>query len=197
MQSVIQAIRDRRSHKAFTSRPVGEQDIRTMLEAAVLAPNHKMTQPWTFAVLGRIARRKYGEIRAQLKFNALGATSQDLNIPVDKAVLDEKRDKMIAETAAIPAVVVVLQKLEGDAHRKREDYAAVFMAIENLLLVATSMGYGSKVHTGDILNAVPMRELVKAEETEQIVAIIHIGEPAEEPKPKPRIPAADKTRWIP
>ena len=186
MQSVLQSIRDRRSHKAFTNRPVGEDDIRTLLDAAVLAPNHKMTQPWSFAVLGKLAKKRYGEIKAALRV----ATE-------DPAVAEEKRQKMIADLSAIPAVIVVMQKLEGDAHRKREDYAAVFMAIQNMLLVATSMGLGSKVHTGDILNAVPMRELVHADEHEQIVAIVHVGEPLEEMKPKARIAAAEKTRWIP
>lgn len=187
MKSVMQVIRDRRSQKTFTDRPVDQDDIRAMLDAAVLAPNHKMTQPWSFAVLGRLSKRTYGEIRAHLKLRA----------EIDTPGVQEKREKIIAETAAVPAVIVVMQKLEGDPHRKREDYAAVFMAVENILLVATSMGLGSKVHTGDVLNAVPMRELVRAEENEQIVAIIHLGEPAEEMKAKVRVPAADKTRWIP
>jgi nitroreductase len=187
MKTVLQVIRDRRSQKTFTDRPVGEDDIRTMLDAAVLAPNHKLTQPWGFAVLGRRARRSYGEIRAQLKISK----------ETDPASAAEKQAKMVAETAAVPGVIVVTQTLEGDAHRKREDYAAVFMAIENMLLVAVSMGLATKVHTGDILNAPPMRALINAEENEQIVAIIHLGEPAEEMKPKKRTAASDKTRWIP
>lgn len=188
MQSVLQSIRDRRSHKAFTNRPIDENDIRTMLDAAVLAPNHKMTQPWQFAVLGRIAKKSYGEIRGMVRVPKDGE---------DATIAQQKRAQIAAETAAIPGVIVVLQRLEGDAHRKREDYAAIFMAIQNILLVATSMGLGSKVVTGDVLNAVPMRELVEAQDGEQIVAIIHLGEPAEVPKPKARIPAGDKTRWVP
>lgn len=187
MKTVLQTIRDRRSQKTFTNRPVGEDDIRTILDAAVLAPNHKMTQPWGFAVLGRLARKRYGEIKAGLR-----ASEES-----DPAKAAEKAQKVTAELAALPAVIVVTQKLEGDAHRKREDYAAMFMAIQNMLLVATSMGLGSKVHTGDIMNAPAMRELVQAQEGEQIVAIVHLGEPAEQMKAKPRIPAAEKTRWIP
>ena len=187
MRSVIQVIRDRRSQKTFTTRPVNEADIRTLLDAAVLAPNHKMTQPWGFAVLGPRARRRYGEIKAALRVRE----------ETDAAIAEEKRAKITAETAALPAVVVVTQHLEGEPNRRREDYAAIFMAIENMLLAATSMGLGSKVHTGDIMNAVPMRELIQAQENEQIVAIVHFGEAAEEMKPKTRTPAADKTRWLP
>ena len=146
-----------------------------------------MTQPWGFAVLGRLARRRYAEIKADLRVSA----------DADPAIADEKRAKIIADTSAVPAVIVVTQKLEGEPNRKREDYAAVFMAIQNMLLVATSMELGTKVHTGDIMSAPAMRELINADESEQIVAIIHLGEPAEEMKPKARTPATDKTRWIP
>lgn len=187
MKSVLQTIRDRRSQKTFTSAPVSEDDIRTLLDAAVLAPNHKMTQPWRFAVLGRLARKQYGDIKADVRVSEI----------TDPAVAAEKRAKIVAETEGVPAVIVVMQKLEGDAHRKREDYAAIFMAIQNMLLVATAMDLGSKVHTGDVLNSPRMRELVQADAEEQLVAIIHLGEPAEEMKPKVRVPAAEQTRWIP
>ena len=187
MKSVLQVIRERRSQKTFTDRPVSDEDMRTLLDAAVLAPNHKLTQPWGFVVLGRLARKQYGEIKA----------AERVGEAADAAAAEQKRARIIAEIAAVPAALVVTQKLAGDAHRKREDYAAVFMAIQNILLVATSMGLSSKVHTGDVMNAQAMRELVKAEADEQIVAIIHLGEPAEEMKAKARIPASEKTRWLP
>ena len=187
MRSVIQVIRDRRSQKTFTKRPVNENDIRTLIEAAVLAPNHKMTQPWGFIVLGPRARRRYGEIKAALRVRE----------ETDPAIAEEKRIKITEEIAAVPAVIVVTQHLEGEPNRRREDYAAIFMAIENMLLAATSMGLGSKVHTGDIMNAPPMRELIQADESNQIVAIVHFGEAAEEMKPKVRVPASEKTKWLP
>lgn len=186
MRTVLDVIRDRRSQKTFTQRPVAEDQIRTLLDAAVLAPNHRMTQPWEFAVLGPQARRAYGQIKAA-------------RVPegADPVLLTEKRAKIMADIAALPAVIMVMQRVDADPHRAKEDYAAIFMGIENMLLVATSLGLGSKVHTGDIMAAPAMRELVKAEENEEIVAMLHIGEAAEEMKPKARIPAAARTRWIP
>lgn len=183
----MNAIRERRSHKRFKDKPLAQAEIRALLDAAVLAPNHKMTQPWGFVVLGPRARRRYGEIKAHVRVRE----------ETDAALAQEKRAKIMADIAAVPAVIVVTQRVEGEPTRRREDYAAVFMAIENLLLAATSMGLGSKVHTGDVMSAVPMRELVQAQENEQIVAILHVGEPAEEMKPKPRASAAEKTRWLP
>lgn len=178
MSGILNLIRSRRSQKSFTNRQVAEEEIKTLLEGAVLAPNHKMTEPWGFAVLGRLSKRKYGDIRAANKAEGL-------------------REQFAAETAAIPAVIVVTQKLSTDPVRIKEDYAAIYMGIQNMLLLATSLGLGSKVHTGGIMDESPMRELVGAAEDERIVAILHFGEPAEEMKAKPRKPIAEKTKWLP
>jgi nitroreductase len=185
--SILSAIRQRRSHKMFTTRPVADDEIKTMLEGAIAAPNHKLTQPWGFIVLGRLSRRKYAEIKASLR------VQNEMNAEFAAA----KREKIAAETAAVPAVIVVTQKLDPDPMRREEDYAAVYMAIQNMLLLATSMGLGSKVHTGAVMDNEQMRAVVGAAADERIVGIIHVGEPAEELPPKARIPAADKTRWLP
>lgn len=185
--SVIQAIRNRRSQKRFTDRPIADSDIKALIEAAIMAPNHKMTQPWGFVVLGPRARRSYGEIKA----------ADRVKDETDSAIAAEKREKIIAEIGAVPGVVVVTQKLDSNPARAEEDYAAVFMGIENMLLLATSMGLGSKVHTGGIMIDPALRELVGAANDERVVAIIHFGEPAEEMPAKTRIPASEKTRWLP
>jgi nitroreductase len=185
--SVLNAIRDRRSHKSFTTRPVFEDEIKTLLEGAILAPNHKLTQPWGFVVLGKRARTRYAEIKAANR------VKDEANAEFAAA----KRDKIVAETAAIPAVIVVTQKLDPSPVRQEEDYAAVFMGIQNMLLLATSMGLGSKVNTGRIMDDAQMRELIVAADDERIVGIVHVGEPVEELAPKARIPAAEKTRWLP
>src|SRR5918992_2485896 len=105
--TVMNAIRERRSHKRFTDTPIAQDDIKTLLEAAVLAPNHKMTQPWGFVVLGRLARRRYGELKAAAKLRG----------ELDPALAAEKKEKIAAELAAVPAVIVVTQKVDADPVR--------------------------------------------------------------------------------
>ena len=58
--SATDAIRSRRSIKRFTERPVTREEIETLLAAATLAPNHRLTNPWRFYVLGPDARHAYG-----------------------------------------------------------------------------------------------------------------------------------------
>ena len=57
------AIARRTSTRAFQDRPVPRAAIERLLDAAVRAPNHKLTEPWRFAVLTGASRDRYAEIR--------------------------------------------------------------------------------------------------------------------------------------
>ena len=46
------AIRTRRTHKAYGSQPVDDDTVRELLELATFAPNHHLTNPWRFRVVG-------------------------------------------------------------------------------------------------------------------------------------------------
>jgi nitroreductase len=49
---VEEAIRSRRTHKAFAPEPVPRELLDELLELARWAPNHHLTNPWRFRVLG-------------------------------------------------------------------------------------------------------------------------------------------------
>lgn len=107
-----------------------------------------------------------------------------------------KAEQMIADLLAVPTVLGVTQKLAADPVRREEDYAAVFMAIQNLLLAGTALGLGTKVNTGRILDDPMFRTALGLTDAERLVAMVHIGEPLEELLAKKRVAAADKTRWL-
>jgi nitroreductase len=184
---VFEAIRERRSIKRFLARPVGRAEIERVLEAAVLAPNHRLTQPWGFVVLGPEAKRRYAETRARLKTGGVEAAGK----------AEEKRARIIEETLEIPQVIAVTSFVDADPVTREEDYAATWMAIQNLLLAATALGLGTKVVTGDVIGDDEMRAALGVARDHRIVAFIHMGVAAEVPAPKRRIPAAEKTRWLP
>src|SRR5215207_10517896 len=54
------AIRTRRTHKAYGAEPVPRETLEQLFELARWAPNHNLTNPWRFRVLGResLARLK-------------------------------------------------------------------------------------------------------------------------------------------
>lgn len=185
--TTLAAIRTRRSIKQFTDRPVARAEIERMLDLAVLAPNHRMTQPWHFYVLGPESRRAYAEVRAALK-----------SAKVENAEAAELvRAKVRTETERVPAMIVVTMEKNADPEIREEDYAATFMAIQNLLIAANAAGLGGYIHTGRILTLPELRGPLGIPEGRRIVALLDIGEPAEVPTPKERAPAAERTTWLP
>ena len=50
-RELIQAIFTRRSIRRYSADPVGEEDVKTLLEAAMAAPSAGNSQPWHFIVV--------------------------------------------------------------------------------------------------------------------------------------------------
>jgi nitroreductase len=185
--NLFDALRGRRSIKEFTPRPVSPDQIGRLLEAAVQAPNHRMTEPWRFYVLGPAARRAYGA--------ALGA--RKAKRVEDPTAAAEVARKVEERHAALPAMLAVSVVLAAEPEVRDEDLAATYMAIQNLLLAAPELGLGTHLKTGAIMDDARARAAVGVPEAERIVATIEVGEPASLPGPRARKPAADLTTWVP
>lgn len=48
---MLESVKDRRAIRAYTDEPVSENEIRTLLECAMLAPSAKDGRPWSFVVV--------------------------------------------------------------------------------------------------------------------------------------------------
>ncbi len=177
----------RRSIKTFTDREIDEETIERLLEAAVLAPNHRMTEPWRFYVLGPEARHGYGA--------ALGARkARRVEDPeAARAVLD----KVAASHRDLPGMLAVAMTLDDNPEIREEDYAATYMAVQNLCLAACALGLGTHVKSGAVMDDPRAREAVGVPEGQRIVATIALGEPAAVPDPKARRPARELPTWVP
>ena len=184
---VFEAIEARRSIKRFTDRPIPRETIERLLETVVLAPNHRMTQPWGFLVLGDEAKRAYGRVVGRRKARRVE----------DAEAARAVAEKVLQETAAVPAVVAVTMRLDEDPEIREEDYAATYMGIQNMLLAATAMGIGTHVKTGAVMDDPELREALAVPSDRRVVALVHLGEAAEVPPPKPRTRAAELTTWLP
>lgn len=187
VMEILQAIQNRRSIKSFTPRPISREEIETVLDAAIHAPNHRMTEPWEFLVLGDEAKRAYGAVLGRRR-------SSKVEDPDAAAAV---REKAIRGITSVPAIVAVTTRLDENPEIREEDYAATYMAIQNMLLAATARGLGTHVKTGAIMDDPELREALGVGEDRRIVALVWLGEPEEVPEPKPRTPATEKTRWLP
>jgi nitroreductase len=184
---VSEAIRQRRSIRKFEDREPPREVIESLLEAATLAPNHRLTQPWRFFVLGPETRAAYGR--------ALG--DRKAKKAVDAAAADAIRNKTADEHRALPCMIVVATTLSDNPEIREEDYAAVMMAIGSLLLAAVEHGLGTHIKTGAVMSDPAARAAVQVGESERIVAVINVGYPAEAPPTRERSDARSFTRWLP
>src|SRR4051812_20581796 len=182
-----ETIRERRSIKRFTPRQLSREEILALLELAVHAPNHRLTNPWRFYVLGPDSRQAYGL--------ALGARkARKLTDPLAAETL---RNTVAAEHRALPAMIAVAVVESSDAEQREEDYAAAMMAIQNLMLGAVEAGLGTAIKTGAIMADPAARAAVGVGDDQRIIAVINLGEPADVPPPNPRTPAASLTTFPP
>jgi nitroreductase len=184
--NIGQAIRERRSVKKFTDRDVSRDVIESLLSAAVLAPNHHLTQPWRFYVLGPNARHAYGL--------ALGARKAR-KIP-DAGAGRKVIETVAGEHRALPCMIAVAMTIDENAEKREEDYAAVMMATENFLLAAVAEGLGTHLKTGAVMEDPAARAAAGVLDGERIVAIVNAGYPAEIPPAKTRLPASAHTTWL-
>ena len=169
----MDAMRARRSIGKLDG-DVDEALIRTLLEAAVLAPNHRLTEPWRFTVVRGEARERMGAIWAE----ASGSES-------------EARKPLRA-----PVLIAVSVRTDADAVIAEEDFAATAAAVENLLLAATAHGLGAIWRTGAMVARPEIKAFLELEESDRIVAIVYLGQPAmDAPPAKPR-QFESVVRWL-
>lgn len=186
---LYEALLSRRTIYAFEDRPVPGEALLRALEAARWAPNHKLTEPWRFSVLGAETRAALGEVAARLgRDKAKGLSPEETERQVKRAT--EKVTK-------VPALVVVSQvRTPNDALRAREDYAAVACAIHNLVLSLWSEGVGCQWGTGGVTRDPETYRLLGIDpEAEEIVGLIKAGYPERVP-PARRRPLEDVVRRL-
>ena len=182
-----EAIQARRSIKRFTDRPISRDEIESLLDLAILAPNHRLTQPWRFYVLGPEARYAYGRALGERK-----ARKQP-----DPEAGRRLRDTVAEEHRALPCMIVVAVVHTDDPEIREEDYAATMMAIENLALAAVDRGFGTHLKTGGVMQDTAARLAANVKDDERIVAVVNLGQPAEVPPAKRRQSATELTIWLP
>jgi nitroreductase len=154
-----EAVRSRRTHKSFGQEPVPRETHEELFELARWGPNHHLTQPWRFRVLGSATL-------AQLK--EAGGPSEALKL--DRA----------------PTLVVASAQLSGDLVQDEEDLHATACAVYAVLLGAQARGLASYWRTPAVLRTKRGRDAVGLPDGERFVGLIHLGTPRSEPPVKER-----------
>jgi len=143
-------------------------EIKQCLEAAIWAPNHKLTQPWRFWVIGKNSQQKlaviYADNRASKNAECGSVAYQDLYT------------KAVEKFMAIPQIILVGQMLAKDNFTAKEDYAACACAIQNFQLMAWQQSVGVQWSTGPLLTDSRSYEVLAIESAEiTLIAALYMG----------------------
>ena len=145
---VEEAIRTRRTHKAYRPEPVDREQLEEILDLARWAPNHDLTNPWRFRVIGPQALERLKE--------AAGPESAS---KLDRA----------------PTLVVCSCVLTGDPVQDEEDLLASACATYIVLLGAHDRGLAGYWRTPAVLRTPAGRRACGIPDGERFVALIHLG----------------------
>jgi nitroreductase len=133
--------------------------------AAAAAPDHGELVPWRFVVIPAEARERLADVfAASLLERDSGATAEE----VAKA-----REKAYRSPFLMLAVVDVGSP--ADEVSPAERMISAGCAIQNMLLMATTMGFGSALTSGKALQSQGLREMFSLRECEQAVCFVSIG----------------------
>jgi nitroreductase len=156
-------LRGRRSIDLFAPDRVGVDMLMAAIEVARWAPNHRLTEPWRFYVLGPAAMRAVVDLAVELEVAAKGERAG----PIRRARLE-----------AVPGMFVLTSARADDALLERENYAACCCAAQNLMLYLWRQGIGVKWTTGGITRQQRFHDLLGVDSLkESLVGFFWYGVP--------------------
>lgn len=190
MVDLFDVIAAQRACRQFDAQAeVPDADVDTMLNAAVHAPSAENTQPWCFVVVRDSRARTELAAWWTETWNA-GGSEFARQVTTDALYTDLEHAVGPGGFAAAPVVVVV-----GVFTEKVQEafaQASIYPAVQNLLLAANGLGYGSCLTTGLTLFGVDrVRERLELPESVTPLAAVYIGKPAKLLKPPTRRPASE------
>jgi len=163
--AIDDAIRSRRTHKAFGPDPVAGDVLLELFELARWAPNHHLTDPWRFRVLGPEALTRLKQ-----------AAGPEAAGKLDRA----------------PTLIVVSARQSGDdAEQDHEDVLATAVAAYIVLLGAHARGLAGYWRTLGVIATPAGRAATRLPADELPIGLLHLGDPRQEQRVPERAPVEE------
>jgi nitroreductase len=181
--SVYEAIHSRRMNNEFSDVAPARKSLERMLDAAIWAPNHRLTNPWRFFVL-----EKGGEKRAEVA--QLAYDNQMARSGNEDAAFGSRQRVLDA-----PGLIYVYSVPGDTEDQTEENYAAACCAVQNLLLAAVAEGLAGDWSTGNTTRHPQLAEALGGESDWKMVGALFIGQPAR-PSASVRSAADEVAVWL-
>lgn len=189
MSEVERAIDARRSVGRVLPDPIPREYVERMLDSAVHAPNHRITEPWRFHVFVGRGRGEFAKARAETARRIAVEEGDEEDLIAGRVSRERKK------AFRAPVVIAVVSKHGRDDIETLENYAACAAAVQNMQLTAHALGLGTIWRTGPIAYHPYMRDFFGLEDEDRIVGYLYIGYPDMGERPRRRSPASTWTTW--
>jgi nitroreductase len=183
---VYDAIRTRRTVKAFEPRPVERAVLDELLELARWAPNHHLTNPWRFRVVGADALASLKQVAGEL---AAAAAPEGADVAELTRAAAAKLDRA-------PTLVVCSVKRSHDPVQDEEDRHAAAVAAYIVLLAAHARGLAGYWRTPGVLRTEAGARAVALPADEDFVGLLHLGRAKQEAATPAREPPAHYVTYL-
>ena len=188
-RSFFDVVLRQRACRDYTDEPVPDEDVERILDAATHAPSGENTQPWVFVVVRDDAvRHSIVELTRRIWLAARGEAMSRLGTSLAVEV-DEGFQRGFG---GAPVLIVVGADTTTGVHRNAMA-SSIYPAVQNLLLAANALGYGSALTTLTAVAGDELRALVDLPEQVVPLAVVPVGRPARPLGPPRRRPAVDTT----
>lgn len=168
LTDAAELIRSRRTIHLFKPEKPPREVILRAVDLARWAPNHYLTEPWRFYLLGSETAEAIVRLNAEIVTRRRG-----------EAAGKSKLERWLG----IPGWLLVTCRRDDDPVRDRENYAACACAIHNMQLYLWSEGVGMKWTTGRVTRHARFFDLVGVDRAEErVVGLMWYGYPAEVPE---------------
>jgi nitroreductase len=184
--SMIEALRTRRAIRQFEDRPVEEQLLHKLLEAAVYAPNDRLREPWHFYIITEEAKKRYERLAEQYLQERFPT----------KPHLVESSLKVLY---TIPALIVITSDIvPNDEEATRDNEYATCCSAYSIWLAANELGLGCVWRTRGIglVSDPRLHEFIGSPDNKKIIGTLCVGYPAENPAETKRTPYMEKSTWL-
>ncbi len=160
-------LRTRRTVHNFQPRPVPDHLVVEAIESARWAPNHKLTEPWEFVIIGKETAAAISERNAEMLRETKGEASAA---------------HKLARWNSMPGWMLLMCRRVDDPFRQQEDYGACCCAAQNFMLSLWSAGVATKWGTGPVTQDPEFFRLVGVDPAERFtVGLFWYGYPAATP----------------
>jgi len=204
-KNLLKFIETRRSVRKFKDKPVPKEDILRIIKAASMAPSGSNQQNWYFIVVtDRLIKEKL--------HMAVDEAVKDLLSRVDSKIA---RDKIVAYSKYFtffwkaPVLICAIEKPHDSLiHRLllKHDHSSevksmsgiqnVAASIENMLLAAHALGYGTCWMTGPLIARKRFMEILHISHEDNLAALIPMGVPDIKPAAPPRKPIDEIIKFV-